>query len=113
MSAQTVSKIEPISINLFLRNTPVSQMGFGLPLILGVKEPTYSLQVSGNSGGLIWKSTHTGIVFIQIKYVASGNNTSLSVVRTGTGTETILIQFRLMFIRMQTEWLRLPRIKSN
>lgn len=45
MSAQTVSKIEPISINLFLRNTPVSQMGFGLPLILGVKEPTYSLQV--------------------------------------------------------------------
>ncbi|WP_061286326.1 DUF3383 family protein [Leptospira interrogans] len=87
MSAQTVSKIEPISINLFLRNTPVSQMGFGLPLILGVKEPTYSLQVSGNSGGLIWKSTHTGIVFIQIKYVVSGNNTSLSVVRTGTGTE--------------------------
>ncbi|EMI66160.1 DUF3383 domain-containing protein [Leptospira noguchii] len=87
MSAQTVSKIEPISINLFLRNTPVSQMGFGLPLILGVKEPTYSLQVSGNSSGLIWKSAHTGIVFIQVKYVVSGNNTSLSVVRTGTGTE--------------------------
>ncbi|EKR73606.1 DUF3383 family protein [Leptospira noguchii] len=87
MSAQTVSKIEPISINLFLRNTPVSQMGFGLPLILGVKEPTYSLQVSGNSSGLIWKSAHTGIVFIQVKYVVSGNNTSLSVVRAGTGTE--------------------------
>ncbi|RHX87302.1 DUF3383 family protein [Leptospira stimsonii] len=86
MSAQTISKIEPISINLFLRNTPVSQMGFGLPLILGIKAPTYSLQISNNSSGLIWKSTTPGVVFIQVKYVVSGNNTALSVVRGGTGT---------------------------
>ncbi|TGM00535.1 DUF3383 family protein [Leptospira barantonii] len=87
MSAQTVSKIEPISINLFLRNTPVSQMGFGLPLILGVKAPTYSLQVSSGPSGLIWKSVTSGNVFIQVKYVVAGNNTALSVVRSGTGTE--------------------------
>ncbi|PJZ43387.1 hypothetical protein CH370_02880 [Leptospira kmetyi] len=87
MSAQTVSKIEPISINLFLRNTPVSQMGFGLPLILGIKAPTYSLQVSSGPSGLIWKSATSGTVFIQVKYVVAGNNTALTVVRSGTGTE--------------------------
>ncbi|AOP33407.1 hypothetical protein A0128_05835 [Leptospira tipperaryensis] len=86
MSAQTISKIEPISINLFLRNTPVSQMGFGLPLILGIKAPTYSLQVSNGSAGLIWKSATNGVVFIQVIYVVAGNNTALSVVRSGTGT---------------------------
>ncbi|TGL77331.1 DUF3383 family protein [Leptospira yasudae] len=86
MSAQTVSKIEPISINLFLRNTPVSQMGFGLPLILGIKAPTYFLQVSSNSSGLIWKSATPGVVYVQVKYVVAGNNTALSVVRAGTGT---------------------------
>ncbi|MBM9576952.1 DUF3383 family protein [Leptospira sp. 201903070] len=87
MSAQTISKIEPISINLFLRNTPVSQMGFGLPLILGIKAPTYFLQVSNNASGLVWKSATPGVVFIQLKYVVSGNSTALSVVRVGTGTE--------------------------
>ncbi|EMY78925.1 PF11863 family protein [Leptospira weilii serovar Ranarum str. ICFT] len=87
MSAQTISKIEPIRINLFLRNTPVSQMGFGLPLILGIKAPTYFLQVSSGSSGLIWKSATPGVSNIHVKYVVSGNNSALSVVRTGTGTE--------------------------
>ncbi|EKR46025.1 PF11863 family protein [Leptospira interrogans serovar Grippotyphosa str. UI 12769] len=87
MSAQTISKIDPIQINIFLRNTPVSQMGFGLPMILGIKAPTYFLQILSGSAGLIWKSVTPGIVFIQVKYIVSGNNTALSVVRSGTGTE--------------------------
>ncbi|EKO51435.1 PF11863 family protein [Leptospira kirschneri str. 200801925] len=85
MSAQTISKIDPISINIFLRNTPVSQMGFGLPMILGIKAPVYSLQILSGSAGLVWKSATPGVVNIQVKYVVSGNSTSLSVVRSGTG----------------------------
>ncbi|MDI7190841.1 DUF3383 family protein [Leptospira santarosai] len=87
MSAQTISKIDPISINIFLRNTPVSQMGFGLPLILGVKAPIYFLQIGTASSGLIWKSATPGVVFIQVKCIIAGNNASLSIVRSGTGTE--------------------------
>ncbi|UOG39366.1 DUF3383 family protein [Leptospira noguchii] len=87
MSAQTISKIDPISINIFLRNTPVSQMGFGLPMILGIKAPIYFLQIGTTSSGLIWKSATSGVVFIQVKYIITGNNTTLSVVRSGTGTE--------------------------
>lgn len=87
MSAQTISKIDPIRINIFLRNTPVSQMGFGLPMILGIKAPIYFLQISSGSSGLIWKSVTPGIAFVQVKYIVSGNNTALSVVRSGTGAE--------------------------
>ncbi|MDV6235822.1 DUF3383 family protein [Leptospira ellisii] len=87
MSAQTISKIEPIRINLFLRNTPISQMGFGLPLILGTKAPTYFLQALNGSSGLVWKAASPGVSHIQVKYVVSGNNTTLGVTRAGTGTE--------------------------
>ncbi|EMN92508.1 hypothetical protein BUQ74_02860 [Leptospira weilii serovar Heyan] len=87
MSAQTISKIDPIQINIFLRNTPVSQMGFGLPMILGIKAPIYFLQILSGSAGLIWKSATPGVVFIQVKYIVAGNNTALSVVRSGTGAE--------------------------
>ncbi|MBM9579692.1 DUF3383 family protein [Leptospira sp. 201903070] len=87
MSAQTISKIDPIRINIFLRNTPVSQMGFGLPMILGIKAPIYFLQILSGSAGLIWKSVTSGVVNVQVKYIVSGNSTSLSVVRSGTGAE--------------------------
>ncbi|MCE9500563.1 MAG: hypothetical protein K8R21_08705, partial [Leptospira sp.] len=80
-----VSKIDPIRITIQLKNTPIAQKSFNLPIIFGVTAPTYFLQVLSSTAGLIWKAALTGVRYIEVKYVVSGNNTSLSVTRSGTG----------------------------
>lgn len=85
--SSNVSTLEPINLSIVLGNTPVDQKSFNLPIIFGIKQPTYFLDVLKDAAGLIWKAVTAGVVYIAVEYVVSGNSTSLSVTVSGSGTQ--------------------------
>lgn len=80
------SKIEPIKVNIQLGNTPVAQTTFDLALLLGVKAPNYFANILTGESGLKLTAKSAGVTFINVRYLVAGNNTALSVTRSGAGT---------------------------
>lgn len=80
------SVIEPIEVNVSLANTAVAQANFDLALLLDTKAPFYFAKLLSGESGLIWKAKAAGPIFVNVRYVVSGNNTTLSVALTGAGT---------------------------
>jgi hypothetical protein len=81
------NSIDPIKIIINLRTIAISQKGFSLPILFGGKAPTYFAKLLSGNQGLLFEAKTPGEVFIRVAYIVSGNNTSLSVGRTGAGTE--------------------------
>ncbi|NCN11262.1 MAG: DUF3383 domain-containing protein [Leptospira sp.] len=55
-------------------------------MLLGVKAPKYFADVLSGESGLKFTSKTGGVVYINVVYAVSGNNTALSVARSGAGT---------------------------
>jgi hypothetical protein len=81
-----ISKIDPIKINIQLGNTPVRQTTFDLAMLLGIKAPKYFANILSGESGLKVTAKTAGVTYINVVYVVAGNNTALSVARTGAGT---------------------------
>ncbi|MDI7195474.1 DUF3383 family protein [Leptospira santarosai] len=85
-----MSEINNINISIALSTLPLAQKGFGLVMIAGdtIRQVKYELSVLSGTSGLKWRAASPGEKFIQIRYVVNGNNTPLSVTRTGSGTSS-------------------------
>ncbi|EMP81961.1 hypothetical protein LEP1GSC162_0761 [Leptospira santarosai str. CBC1531] len=85
-----MSEINNINISIALSTLPLAQKGFGLVMIAGdtIRQVKYELSILSETSGLKWRAASPGEKFIQIKYVVNGNNTPLSVTRTGSGTSS-------------------------
>ncbi len=85
-----MSEINNINISIALSTLPLAQKSFGLVMIAGdtIRQVKYELSVLSGTSGLKWRAASAGEKFIQIRYVVNGNNTPLSVTRTGSGTSS-------------------------
>ncbi len=83
-----MSTITPQKININLRTLPIGQKGFGMPLVLCGKAIQYFVNILTGNAGIRWMARTGGVTFIRVVYVVSGNNTALSVARSGAGSES-------------------------
>lgn len=79
--------IQDIIITPERRTKGSSQAAFNTVLALASNDVTYSLAPGSGTTGLKWVATKSTIPYVNVKYVVSGNNTALSVARTGSGTD--------------------------
>ena len=77
--------IKDIVVSVQRLTRGIAQQGFSLPLILSEEIAQRTLTVGTGTSGITW-TTNAGH-YVEVVYVVSGNSTTLSVARSGSGTE--------------------------